>query len=336
MIPPFDHFEMETGPKNQFGSPIWQTTKIGLCARAPESPWIEARWTVRKLYEHYQQLGPFQLFMSGGIDSEAMALSFLAESIPVRAMIGRYNGVGRGGLNEPDYKHAVSFCQEHNIPFDYFDVDLDDFFLNQKKHLEYAKLDDCRSPQLAIHLHIFENTKGFPLVASNPTDIIEAPHLNSPFLGFPGEPHGSYGRHFHRLKRPAIPYFFHATPELTYSFFATPQFRKEITEALRQLRPYVWDNFLKRKPQAFSSYEGKVLKYQQGGFNVQARDYKRTGFEEVKGYFQEKFPDTPGPFDSIFRKEMEQICPYPLSYNRLLSMKNLPNAELFRQFMSLI
>lgn len=289
---------------------------MGQCQRSPQSGWQEACLTAQQIYEYYGS-SPLVLSMSGGVDSEAMALPFVHLKIPFQVVIGRYNG----GLNAPDYKHAVSFCEFHKISFDFIDIDLDNFYLRQQLHLKYANQVACRSPQLAIHLFLAEQIQGIPLLASNPTNILFPPNMQKPILGLPGEPQSCYARYFHQHDRIAVPYFFHATPELIGAFFRTVQFQNELTHVLR---------FSTAPP---TTYFDKVLKYRQAGFNVVARDFKRTGFEEVKEYFQQLMPSTIDPFNSIFRLEMEKLNPYPLVQLRTVPSIHMPNEHQFRKLL---
>lgn len=318
MKAPFDHLDIRDSAPDSAGYSASQTTIVGKCHRSPQSGWVESCQAARLIYEYYGK-DQIVLLMSGGVDSEAMALPFVHLKIPFRVVIGRY----QFGLNEPDFKHAVSFCESHSVKYEFIDVELDDFFLNKQLHLQYAYDYGCRSPQLAIHLHLMGQIQGIPILASNPTDIILLPHLAKPILGFPGEPHACYARYLKQHSRVGIPYFFHSTPELVFSFFRTLKFQTELEQMLSFL-----DQETPASTQApLTSYLDKIVKYRQAGFQVFARDFKRTGFEEVKEYFQKQYPDTIDPFNTIFRSQMEQLKPYPKIYHRPLSTEFAPQAD---------
>ncbi|MBX2988534.1 MAG: hypothetical protein KF802_11620 [Bdellovibrionaceae bacterium] len=265
--------------------------------------------------------------MSGGVDSEAMAMAFLEAGIPVRAAIGIY---GPNAMNTEDVADAFLFCRRHDIPVQEIPVDLTEFF-ESDRHLEYGRRFSCASPQLAVHLHLLSRIKGVPVLAWNPTEIEwNARERRIKFL-LPSEPHMSYLRYFALEKRPGVPFFFAYTPELIYSFWNTPQFREDLQRAHRE------SSAPDTPPESRFSYWLKVKKYQQGGFPVIARHRKRTGFEEAKIFFKNRFAEKNqfsempqvDAFDFFFRKPLEKISPYPSRTIQIVPSRFFPHPEFF-------
>lgn len=314
------------GPRHFF-------VKLGACKRPPLSPLEEAIRAAREIYEHASS--PIALCLSGGVDSECMALAFLKAEVPFRAVIGRYSG----GLNDDDIVHAFDFCRKFGIKTEEVSIDLVDFFKSEK-HIEYAHRYQCRSPQLAVHIEILERISDTPVLAWNPIELIFRTENNSVDMLLPGEPYLSHLRYFINERRAGVPFFFAYTPELVYSFWQTPQFARELRTAERQLkrsRSRFWRRWRKRPYDQVQSYQGKILKYQEGGFEILAREDKKTGFEKAKLFFhqrlieegkiQEDFPFE--PFNFFFRKPLEELYPYPSPYVRLFSKKYFPPSDIF-------
>lgn len=302
--------------------------KIGACRRRPEPGFIEAQRAARLINEKAEGR-PIVLCMSGGIDSECMALSFLAARVPFRVAIARF----KDDLNLLDIQAAIEFCRRHDVEFEFLDYDIEDFFASGR-HLEIGRKYRCRSPQIAVHIDILLRVDGLPVMAGNPIDI--GTHNGPrPTLYLPVEPHASLLRALATEGKAGVPFFFCYTPELIYSFFQTRQFVRDLRyfERYECLRRHgglwvtrIWAlRWLFRR----DAYQAKVKKYQQAGFQVQARDQKRTGFEQVKVAVQKK---TGAPFETAFnelyRRPLEKLNPYPRGYRQILSRQYFPPTTL--------
>ena len=60
------------------------------------------------------------IMLSGGADSEITAWVFIDAGIPFRAAVMRF----KNDSNKHDIDYAVSFCNKHNIPIDFYDLDV--------------------------------------------------------------------------------------------------------------------------------------------------------------------------------------------------------------------
>src|SRR5688572_14455846 len=96
----------------------------------PGSPFEEAVIAAKKISA---LLGPnVTLCLSGGLDSEAMALAFLEAGVPFDVTTLRFND----GLNLNDIGNSSDFCNKHNIRQNFVNLDVVNFF-QEKKFLPY-------------------------------------------------------------------------------------------------------------------------------------------------------------------------------------------------------
>lgn len=240
-----------------------------------------------------------KLFLSGGIDSEAMARSFLAAGTPFTAVIGRYNRT----MNGHDYGTAVSFCRENKIEIEYVDVDVYDF-LEAGRHLVYGRELGCRSPQIAVHLHLLDQVSGFPVLAGNPVygapkdpqDILRResqPLELGQITGLPGQTHSVYLRYFEKRGRAGEAFFFQSSPELLFSFLC-------LDEALSAMAA----------GEQTHDYAMKCRLYRSGGFTVEPRTDKFTGFEKYRAEYDRRMNTAHGTgFNERFRRPLEILTP---------------------------
>lgn len=323
------------------------STQIGQCEREPVASLGEASAAARLIRENFDS--ELVLCLSGGVDSECMARAFLRAAVGFRVAIARYQP---GNLNEDDIVDAVRFCEANKVEYRFVDIDLVDFF-ESKKHLDFARRFECRSPQLAVHielvLRLLESTPNrslVPVFGGNPIEIGFDYETGVPTLLSPSEPQLCLQRFFMRSGLAGVPFFFSYTPELIYSFLRTEQFANELSEADRRFRLFAAASSENRRfvvesfNGAVSPYLGKVRKYQEGGFSIVAREGKKTGFESAKAFFKARFINTGvidsvfqyEPFDYFFRRPLEEISPYPKMYAQLLPARFFPRPDLLRRW----
>ena len=126
----------------------------------PQNPKIENNITdyVDLHLREYLQENNYNLFLSGGVDSENIANILLKCNIrftPIIVTFSHQNKI----LNDYDIKYAFDFCKQHNITPTVVDIDIIDFF-NTGKVMKYCRAYDCVSPQFAPILHAFEQIEG--------------------------------------------------------------------------------------------------------------------------------------------------------------------------------
>ncbi len=126
----------------------------------PENPKIENSLIdyVSKHMAEYLKEGNYNLFLSGGIDSENIANILLECKIPFTPIIVAYGHEDKV-LNDYDIKYAFDFCKKHNITPILIDIPIIDFF-NSGKAIHYAREYGCTSPQFAPMLEAFSKVDG--------------------------------------------------------------------------------------------------------------------------------------------------------------------------------
>jgi len=282
-----------------FATPIFYT-KLGADEGQPRTPWQEALTAVGKIYE--DQTDPISLCVSGGVDSECMLRAFHAAKKPFRTFIFRYLGnyPWSRDWNHHDTVDAFRLCRKLDIQpevlklnaLTYFDSG--QVFSNSEKYT-------CASPQLCLHIEFLKKVPGCPVLAWNAPNFQGHANPQMEGLGLPGFLHFSYNRYFEESQRAGIPFFFLYTPELFYSFFKLERFRKQ-----------------RANPKSTGSYELKCDLYRDGGFHIQNRPDKFTGFEELRRYYDLKYRGM-----DVFNQKFRQ----PLN-EKLRNEKRLPNSEI--------
>lgn len=244
---------------------------------------------------------PIKLFLSGGIDSEAMARAFIQAQVPFTAVIGRYNQ----DMNQHDYETAILFCQSHDIAIQFVDVDVYQF-LEEEGHLHYGREFACRSPQLAVYMHMLDQVQGFPVLAGNPIfpilqgnvetikeGILSGNVTLERVMGLSDQTQAAMLRYFERSERAGQPFFFQSSTELMMSFLKLPS---TIQALVREEKVY--------------NYQIKCYSYQEGGFAVEPRADKYTGFEKYREDYDKKLNTQHGKgFDEKFRRPLEVMNP---------------------------
>jgi hypothetical protein len=130
--------------------------KFGALSKVPELPFIEAQKCAQHIYENKKNL---KLCLSGGLDSEMVALALMAKKIPFEARILKFND----GWNSEDTQHAVSFCIRNSIPYKFIDLDIIHFF-ESGDFLPFLKRYRTQSPELASHCWFLDQIDGTPII----------------------------------------------------------------------------------------------------------------------------------------------------------------------------
>jgi asparagine synthetase B (glutamine-hydrolysing) len=281
---------------------------IGLekLSRVPFSPFEEAQIAARKICGMFAS--PPTICLSGGVDSEAVALAFLAAGVSFDATTLRFNN----GLNEHEIARAREFCQTNGVKQNFIDLDVVDFF-ETKKFLLYQDKYFCYALEIAVQLWFIEQIKR-PFVWGG-----------EPFRLFmmDGEPQiqavsgydAVISRYVEKNNLTAVPNFHFFTPELAWAFFR---------ESLRLKSTVHSKN---------ENYADKIIFYGHCGFsglNNPARTQKMHGFEMVKQYFDERL--TPLSYNEVYRSPAARKYPAAES-----SVVKFPKDDLIaKQIMGLI
>ncbi len=157
--------------------------------------------------------GRSTVMMSGGIDSEVVALSFLEAKAPFKAAILKL----KNDLNQHDIIWAIKFCENNNVPYYFIELDIHQFY-SSEEIIKLAKLMGISAAmnlvQCKIALEILKRDE-FP-VSGNGDLLFRKYNKNWYFY---------FAEHFMRLslitqkhgKKGAI-WFFQYTPELICSY----------------------------------------------------------------------------------------------------------------------
>lgn len=153
---------------------------------------------------------PFDLLLSGGIDSELMLKSFVESKIPVNVYIARYNN----NINIEDFEEALITCRIYNVTPKIIDFDLEKFVENDA----YDMLKTLVYPSIgrAIIPKIIENLDNIPIVG-------DGINVNNFFFNSKKMKIGIHERHFCTsnyglaVNRTIISHWHDYSPELVLS-----------------------------------------------------------------------------------------------------------------------
>jgi hypothetical protein len=248
------------------------------------------------------------LCLSGGVDSECLALSFLKANIAFEVAILELEN----GFNNYDVFSIKLFCEKHSIKYRLISLNIIEFF-ETGKHLKYGEKYQCQSPQIAVHLWLLDQLDGFCVLSGNfiyPT----YPDNEAFFVGLPGDLHCAYFRYFEANVRAGIPWFFIYSPELVFSFYKTSTIKNQIKEVTKNTE---------------LPYSDKCLIYNLAGFDVKPRADKYTGFEKVRFYYDQTYGTTHGvAFNQLFRFPLEKMNPFPKEYLQIVP--DLKNSDFLK------
>jgi hypothetical protein len=262
--------------------------------RDPLTAAIEA---VNDIVNNYP--APYNLMVSGGLDSQAMLYAWKMSGHPFNAYCFRYNKT----FNEHDIKTLPIFCEQENIS--YTIVDFDYFKFLEEEYDSIAKRYKCSSPQISMHIKMASFFEGTCMYSGNFLNIQSA-SLTYALLGVYRFSQTSEGKNI-------VPYFFLHTPELAYSFNFLGQHRNIKDGRYKSILPYY----------------NRVIDCQLAGFPVVAQEKKLNGFEKFKEYYDShgyvlkdfrnkmKWHSKPSqrPFDWLFRYPYEdQFGEPPLTF----------------------
>ncbi len=111
----------------------------------------------KHMYDLLQE-NNYNLFLSGGIDSENIANILLECNVKFTPVIVSYSHKNKV-LNDYDISYAFKFCKKNNLTPKIIDLDIIDFF-SKGTFRKYAFDYGCVSPQFAPILHAFEKIDG--------------------------------------------------------------------------------------------------------------------------------------------------------------------------------
>lgn len=162
-----------------------------------------AHFNVDYIRKNYS--APYYIFLSGGVDSQAMLWAWHtsnADFIPVSITYNK-------DLNFHDLDNLKLFSQLHNIKINYFDFDVINFL--ESEFESYSEKYRCGSPHICTYIKMSEIIKDGTVIFSG--DMLNP---NSPV--FPDRNNWGLYRYADCTGRSFVPYFFIETIEMAWSF----------------------------------------------------------------------------------------------------------------------
>lgn len=273
--------------------------------RDPLSPFEEAVMAAKSISE---SLGPeLTLCLSGGLDSEAMALAFIAAKVPFDVTTLRF----ANDLNAQDTDRAIEFCQMHGLRQRFINLDVVSFF-ERNEFRPYLDPYFCPSAEVATQLWFAEQIKR-PFVWGG-----EAFRLfikgQEPVLQAISELESVMFRMIKIKNLDAVPNFHFFSPELAWSF-------------LKKSLDYKSHFF--ESDHSADFYLEKLAYYRACGFALaenQNRKVKLHGFEGLKNYFDEHFRLTNSntSYNEQYRLPINQL--YPMQNRTYI---HIPASDVF-------
>lgn len=220
-----------------------------------------ALYTIKYITENYP--APYTLYLSGGVDSQAMLYAWHKSKIP----FSTFSAVYEKDFNQHDLIYLKEFSEKYKIKINYVPFSLIEFLENE--HDYYANTYMCGSPQITTFMKLVEmTTEGTKIMAGN---FIQGGGLT----GLPD--HNNMGLYHYVKKKDNnyIPFFFLETPELAHAFKNTVTLPN------------------------FTPYENKVFLYQYHKFPVLKQENKLNGFEKIKVYYDTTPTRMPTPEEKV-------------------------------------
>lgn len=227
-----------------------------------DSPLEEAKLAAKKI--HAKAAGKkIYLFISGGVDSQAMVQSFVQAAVPFQVVLM----VDPNGCNKDDVHFARLFVKKMNLNLLEYTLDFVEF-IRSYRYVEMAKKFRFNNPEYGVLLHLMQQFDGYGVYAGRPISISHAP-TGEQVVGLAVDETWSRARFLERTGLDGCPEFLIHTPELMQSFLNT--------------------EYAKNYPLKTDwNYDSKLKLLKQGGFNIEsAPPAKFTGFENLYSYFQD-------------------------------------------------
>jgi len=198
---------------------------------------------------------PYRLFLSGGIDSQAMAYVWLKSGVPFEAHSFIYDR----NMNLHDITMLWEYSKEYNIPLTHHHISHFDFLKNNLR--DYSKKYSCNSPQITFYMKMLDTFQdGTSILSGNPI-YNDSTFYNYTILGLQ--------RYTNLTGKHVIPFFWNHTAYLTGAW---------------EVKWHEIDNFLRKSKIKLEGHDFKTYLYQECDIPVNIT-YKKSGFEKYKLYF---------------------------------------------------
>lgn len=200
--------------------------------------------TIAEIQKKYPP--PYTLFLSGGVDSQAMLYAWHMYG----AEFNTYSAIYNFDMNKHDLEYLKDFSKRYNIEinFQYFNLIN---FLHDDFH-DYAQKYRCASPHICTFMRLSEEIKEGTCIFSGNFIYEKSRFIDK----------NNFGMYTYAKieNRNIVPWFFLETEDLAYGFYKSN---------------YFFDN----------DYETKCKLYIENEFPVIKQTLKYTGFEFIKDYY---------------------------------------------------
>lgn len=283
---------------------VWNV-KYGRCEKYPldfRSECVRAAKLIRKSTDK-----EIYVLLSGGVDSEIVARSFIEAGIPITCLIARFND----DMNEHDISYAFDFCDQYNQNYKVIDVDIYDLWTNEL--YKYASRSKCISPQLILPMWLSDQVDGYTIIGAGECYMVQ--NSDCEYELWEKEKIASWYRHYIINDKDGCPGFFQYTPELMLSFInheiiSNPTNRSEGCSTYyekNKLYYHFWD--LNKRP-IYTGFE----------------KFKELDYNLYRPYLENKFGENNGVHKTHIN-DLRDIL-YPIECNRCTT-------ELIMQFQDL-
>jgi hypothetical protein len=218
---------------------------------------------------------PYTLYLSGGVDSQAMLYAWAKSGIPFNTFSGVYNFES----NLYDLESGSIFAKMLGIKISYYNFDLINFL--ETEHRDFALKYKTGSPQFTTFIKMASLTTEGTVIFSGecaPPRYFKNP--KSPPVVVPGA--NDMGLYYYGIieNKPIIPWFFIETETIAYSWEFTLSHSNKEDDTVE-------------KNYKVNDYKEKVKIYHQNGYPVVPQDKKQNGFEKIKEYYDNNSPTQP-------------------------------------------
>lgn len=211
-------------------------------SREPENFKNECVRTIQMVKSQADELGrPLQLFLSGGLDSEVVAMAMLEAGLDLNPITFKF----KNDLNAHEIHYVEKFAKRHGVSVQYVELDIEEWILGSEAS-NYIKIGECSRLEMIPHMKLLElswNSGCLPVLGNG--DVYISRDTNpewrltgrgSPFVWNYVEYEDILAWFRFSIKKEilgAISFFQH-TPELTLSMLREP----EILDCINDRIPY--------------------------------------------------------------------------------------------------
>lgn len=162
--------------------------------------------------------------MSGGIDSEAVASSFLSIGADFTAAIMRFSD----GDNQHDIRYAEKYCRDNNIPIRYFDINPKKFWFS-KDATRIVEISQCYVPGVICTMWLVEQIPGLAVIG-NGDPLVYKPVDIDHYVVRESEHILAWYKHMINSNIEGIPGFHQYTPEQVLAVLDHPLTHQYVQE----------------------------------------------------------------------------------------------------------